>query len=144
MNISYTSTLSVSNLVEYSPVWSFESGASRSHTQLSTMRGNIRFDKPEVEKNRILDSLLKEDRILEIVDDSIVGDNYKQIMEVAKLAKECLNVKGEDRPSMKEVAMELEGLRLGGKRHYSWARNGEEGEETESLIRDRLNEFVVK
>ncbi|KAL9173442.1 hypothetical protein ABFS82_03G114600 [Erythranthe guttata] len=121
-------------------------------TQLSTMvqvllelltgRGAIRFDKPEVEKNLayFFLSLLKEDRIEEIIDDSIVGDNYEQIMEVAKLAKECLNVKGEDRPSMKEVAMELEGLRLGGKQ-YSWARNNED--ETEYLLRERsINGFV--
>ncbi|KAL8059901.1 hypothetical protein ABFX02_03G117300 [Erythranthe guttata] len=111
--------------------------------ELLTGRGAISFDKPEVEKNLsyFFLSLLKQDRILEIVDDSIVGDNYEQIMEVAKLAKGCLNVKGEDRPSMKEVAMELEGLRLGGK--HAWARSGEEGEETESLLRDRLNEFVA-
>ncbi|KAL7118226.1 hypothetical protein ACP275_03G122400 [Erythranthe tilingii] len=111
--------------------------------ELLTGRGAIQFDKPEVEKNLsyFFLSLLKQDRILEIVDDSIVGDNYEQILEVAKLAKGCLNVKGEDRPSMKEVAMELEGLRLGGK--HAWARKGEDGEETESLLRDRLNEFVV-
>ncbi|KAL9173443.1 hypothetical protein ABFS82_03G114700 [Erythranthe guttata] len=111
--------------------------------ELLTGRGAISFDKPEVEKNLsyFFLSLLKQDRILEVVDDSIVGDNYEQIMEVAKLAKGCLNVKGEDRPSMKEVAMELEGLRLGGK--HAWARSGEDGEETESLLRDRLNEFVV-
>ncbi|KAL7118223.1 hypothetical protein ACP275_03G122300 [Erythranthe tilingii] len=104
--------------------------------ELLTGRGAIRFDKPEVEKNLsyFFLSLLKKDRILEIIDDSIVGDNYEQIMEVAKLAKECLNVKGEDRPSMKVVAMELEGLRLGGKRHYSWARNNED--ETEYLLRE--------
>ncbi|XP_012854914.1 PREDICTED: wall-associated receptor kinase 3-like [Erythranthe guttata] len=111
--------------------------------ELLTGRGAIRFDKPEVEKNLsyFFLSLLKEDRILEIIDDSIVGDNYEQIMEVAKLAKECLNVKGEDRPSMKEVAMELEGLRLGGKQ-YSWARNNED--ETESLmLRERsISGFV--
>ncbi|KAL7156125.1 hypothetical protein ABFS83_03G121800 [Erythranthe nasuta] len=104
--------------------------------ELLTGRGAIRFDKPEVEKNLsyFFLSLLKEDRIQEIIDDSIVGDNYEQIMEVAKLAKECLNVKGEDRPSMKQVAMELEGLRLGGKQ-YSWARNNED--ETEYLLRER-------
>ncbi|KAL7118214.1 hypothetical protein ACP275_03G121400 [Erythranthe tilingii] len=87
--------------------------------------------------------MLKQDRIIEVVDDSIMGDekSREQIMEVAKLAKGCLYVRGEDRPSMTEVAMELEGLRLGGK--HAWARKGEDGEETESLLRDRLNEFVV-
>ncbi|KAL7156126.1 hypothetical protein ABFS83_03G121900 [Erythranthe nasuta] len=130
--------LQTNQLTEKSDVYSF--GVVL--LELLTGRGAIRFDKPEVEKNLsyFFLSLLKQDRILEIVDDSIVGDNYEQIMEVAKLAKGCLNVKGEDRPSMKEVAMELEGL-LGGK--HAWARKGEDGEETESLLRDRLNEFVA-
>ena len=33
-----------------------------------------------------------------------------QFSEVAMLAKRCLKVKGEERPTMKEVAMELRGL----------------------------------
>ena len=35
----------------------------------------------------------------------------KQLKEVANLTKRCLRLKGEDRPTMKEVATELEGLR---------------------------------
>nr|GMD43343.1 wall-associated receptor kinase 2-like [Ipomoea batatas] len=35
----------------------------------------------------------------------------EQIQKVAELAKRCLHLNGEDRPTMKEVAMELEGLR---------------------------------
>ena len=35
----------------------------------------------------------------------------EQILVVAQPARRCLNLKGEDRPMMKEVAMELEGLR---------------------------------
>lgn len=34
----------------------------------------------------------------------------EQLITIAKLAQQCLRVKGEDRPSMKEVAKELEGL----------------------------------
>ncbi|KAL8059894.1 hypothetical protein ABFX02_03G116500 [Erythranthe guttata] len=113
--------------------------------ELLTGRGAICFDKPEEEKNLsyFFLSMLKQDRIIEVVDDSIMGDekSREQITEVAKLAKGCLYVRGEDRPSMTEVAMELEGLRLGGK--HAWARKGEDGEETESLLRERLNEFVV-
>ncbi|KAL7118221.1 hypothetical protein ACP275_03G122100 [Erythranthe tilingii] len=124
--------LQTNQLTEKSDVYSF--GVVL--LELITSRQAISFDKPEVEKNLsyFFLSLLKQDRILEIVDDSIVGDNYEQIMEVAKIAKECLYVRGEDRPSMKEVAMELEGLRLGGKRHYSWARKEQNVEETEHLL----------
>lgn len=35
-----------------------------------------------------------------------------QIKEVTKLAKECVRVKGEERPTTKEVAMELERLQV--------------------------------
>ena len=37
--------------------------------------------------------------------------NIEQLKEVANLAKKCLRLRGEDRPSMKEVATELERLR---------------------------------
>ncbi|CBI18947.3 unnamed protein product, partial [Vitis vinifera] len=37
--------------------------------------------------------------------------NGEELNEVALLAKRCLELKGEDRPTMKEVAMELEGMR---------------------------------
>ena len=57
----------------------------------------------------------------------------EQIYVVCKLAKECLNVKGEDRPNLKEVAMELQGLILGGK--HSWERNNADSiEEMEYLL----------
>ncbi|KAG6400965.1 hypothetical protein SASPL_137810 [Salvia splendens] len=57
----------------------------------------------------------------------------EQISVVSKLTKACLNVRGEDRPSTKEVAMELEGLILRGK--HSWeCINVYYEEKMESLI----------
>jgi hypothetical protein len=38
--------------------------------------------------------------------------NIQELKEVANLAKKCLSIRGEDRPTMKEVAMELEGLTI--------------------------------
>lgn len=46
------------------------------------------------------------------------GD-IEQFKEVAELAKRCLRVKGEERPTMKEVEMELEGLRV--RNRHPWA-----------------------
>ncbi|KAL1551984.1 wall-associated receptor kinase 2-like [Salvia divinorum] len=113
--------------------------------ELFTGRRALSLDRPVEEKslaNYFL-SVLKQDLLFEILDENIVGlENMEQISAVSKLAKECLNVRGEDRPSMKEVAMELEGLILGGK--HSWARtNAHDEEETESLIRidDRMSHF---
>ncbi|KAL8459676.1 hypothetical protein ACS0TY_036971 [Phlomoides rotata] len=48
------------------------------------------------------------------------------------LAKRCVNVRGEDSPFMKEVVMELEGLRV--ERKHSWIQTeGGSGDE-ESLL----------
>ena len=59
---------------------------------------------------------IKEDRLLQILENHIVNeDNIEQLKEFANLAKRCLGLRGEDRPSMKEVAMELERLRSMGK-----------------------------
>ena len=86
--------------------------------ELVTGRRALNFDKPIEEKslaNYFL-SVLKQDKLFEILDEKIANsENMDQISLVSKLAKDCLSVRGEDRPSMKEVAMELEGLILGGK-----------------------------
>jgi len=57
-------------------------------------------------------TIVKEDRVLQILDNQIIDEgNIEELKEVANLVKRCLSVSGEDRPSMKEVAMKLEGLR---------------------------------
>ncbi|CAH9140155.1 unnamed protein product [Cuscuta epithymum] len=58
-------------------------------------------------------SSLKNGRLSEMVDNRIINDvNFDQVMEVAKIASRCLKVKRDDRPTMQEVAMEIEGLRV--------------------------------
>ncbi|XP_042038534.1 putative wall-associated receptor kinase-like 16 [Salvia splendens] len=104
--------------------------------ELVTGRKALSFNRPVEEKslsNYFL-YVLKQDLVVKIIDENIVGlGNMEQISTVCKLAKECLNVKGEDRPSMKEVAIELEGLIL--REKNSWATNvDDEEEEMKSLI----------
>ncbi|TYK06230.1 wall-associated receptor kinase 2-like [Cucumis melo var. makuwa] len=48
--------------------------------------------------------------------------NFEEIKQVAKVAKKCLRIKGEERPNMKEVAMELERVRSMQVQH-SWINN---------------------
>uniref|UniRef100_A0A803KWN9 Uncharacterized protein n=1 Tax=Chenopodium quinoa TaxID=63459 RepID=A0A803KWN9_CHEQI len=49
---------------------------------------------------------------MEILDSQLVKEASKeQLVTMAKLVKECLNVEHEDRPTMKEVAVKLEGLK---------------------------------
>ena len=60
---------------------------------------------------------MEENRLFEIVDARIVkgeGGN-EDIVAVANLAKRCLNLNGKFRPTMKEVAMELEAIQKSGK-----------------------------
>ncbi|XP_059654959.1 wall-associated receptor kinase-like 1 [Cornus florida] len=54
-------------------------------------------------------STMEENRLFDILDARVVKDDGKEeIMQVANLAKRCLNLDGKNRPTMKEVAMELE------------------------------------
>ncbi|XP_035546654.1 wall-associated receptor kinase 3-like [Juglans regia] len=75
----------------------------------------ISRNRPESDKNLAMYfvSAMKEDRLLDILQDHIVNEsNIEQLKEVVNLAKGCLRLRGEDRPTMMEVAMELEGLRI--------------------------------
>ncbi|KAF4379308.1 hypothetical protein F8388_013526 [Cannabis sativa] len=99
-----------SNLTDKSDVYSF--GAVLA--ELLTSMKAIDFRRDENDRNlaNYFVSALKGDRILDIFDADIVSDaNVKALMEVANLAGRCLRVKSDERPTMKEVAMELEGLR---------------------------------
>ncbi|XP_009392075.2 putative wall-associated receptor kinase-like 16 [Musa acuminata AAA Group] len=51
---------------------------------------------------------MKDSRLEEILDDQIMGkENMKVIQEIAEIAKECLNMNGDERPPMREVAEKL-------------------------------------
>ncbi|KAK4253581.1 hypothetical protein QN277_010235 [Acacia crassicarpa] len=80
------------------------------------------------------ESSMKEDHLLEILDKRVLNEkNEHQLQEVALLARRCVRVKGEERPTMKEVAMELEGM-ISLEKHR-WVK-GEEiaSEESEYLL----------
>ncbi|KAM1573391.1 hypothetical protein FF1_043244 [Malus domestica] len=123
--------LQTSQLTEKSDVYSF--GVVL--VELLTRKKALSFDKPEEERNlaKYFLSALKDDRLLQVLDDCIVTEaNVEQLKEVSNLAKRCLRVKGEERPTMKEVAMELEGLRR--MVMHPWVNNNSNLEETESLL----------
>uniref|UniRef100_A0A2N9HKI4 Protein kinase domain-containing protein n=1 Tax=Fagus sylvatica TaxID=28930 RepID=A0A2N9HKI4_FAGSY len=99
-----------SQLTEKSDVYSF--GVLLA--ELLTGKKALSFDRPEEERNLAMHFVLsmKENRLFEILDPRVVnGGNPEQLMEVAMLVKRCLRLKGEERPTMKEVAIELEGLK---------------------------------
>ncbi|PSS30828.1 Wall-associated receptor kinase-like [Actinidia chinensis var. chinensis] len=56
---------------------------------------------------------MEENRILEILDPRILKDGRREEMiAVAHLGKRCLNLNGKKRPTMREVAIELEGIKM--------------------------------
>ncbi|KAF8404144.1 hypothetical protein HHK36_009024 [Tetracentron sinense] len=58
-------------------------------------------------------SSMKENRLFDILDTRVVTESEKEeLIAVSSLAKRCLNLNGKKRPTMKEVAMNLEGMRM--------------------------------
>ncbi|XXG39886.1 hypothetical protein AAC387_Pa01g0735 [Persea americana] len=91
---------------------------------------------------------LKEHRLFQVLENRVVDEgDVDQLVAVAELAKRCLKVNGEERPSMKEVAMELEGLRRAAE-HPRVQKNLEEtqsllGETSEGPVSSHLFVFIV-
>ncbi|KAJ0093288.1 hypothetical protein Patl1_25764 [Pistacia atlantica] len=71
---------------------------------------------------------MKENHLAEILDDCVMnGANPEHLNQVAKLARQCVTMKGEERPTMKEVAMELERLMI---LQHPWLKDEPNLEET--------------
>ncbi|CAL9215763.1 unnamed protein product [Arabidopsis halleri] len=73
------------------------------------------FKRPQCSKHLVsyFAFATKENRLDEIIDSQVMNeDNLREIQEVARIAAECTRVMGEERPKMKEVAAELEALRV--------------------------------
>ncbi|XXG54246.1 hypothetical protein AAC387_Pa03g2183 [Persea americana] len=76
-------------------------------------------------------SAMEENRLFQVLEDQVRNEGHEtQLIAIAQLAKRCLKVKGEERPTMKEVALELQGLR--GSQYRRWVNNNLE--EAESLL----------
>ncbi|KAL3745291.1 hypothetical protein ACJRO7_014409 [Eucalyptus globulus] len=127
-----------SQLTEKSDVYSFGVVLAELLTGLRALS----FERAENERNLSLyfASAIKGERLFEIINPMVLNEgNPEEIMEVAMLANQCLTVKGEDRPTMKEVAMELDGLMRVMDRHPCLNRSGDL-EEAEDLLGERSSE----
>lgn len=123
--------LLTSQLTEKSDVYSF--GVVL--VELLTGKKPVSFEGPDEERSLAMHflSALKKDRLFQIVEDCIAKEgNVEQVNQVARLVKMCLRVKGEERPTMKEVAMELERLRVTG--NHPWVNAESNHEETKYLL----------
>ncbi|XP_078167787.1 wall-associated receptor kinase 3-like [Carex rostrata] len=101
--------------------------------ELLTSKPVIDFDASEEEKclsSRFL-SAMKENTMHDLLDVQMKREDDREIIcRVAELAKDCLRVSGEDRPTMKEVADELDRIRK--LRNHPWENTNYE--ETENLL----------
>lgn len=71
---------------------------------------------------------MEEDNLFDILDPLVLKEGPKvEIVAIAKLARRCLHLNGKKRPTMKEVAVELEGIKI------SKAFPHEDQEEDEAL-----------
>jgi len=125
--------MQTSQLTEKSDVYSF--GVVL--VELLTGEKPFSFGRPEERRSLAMHflSCLKKDNVFEIIQDGMWNEENKQeIKEVAILAAKCLRLRGEERPSMKEVAMELEGMRLMNK--HSWINDDLNVEESRCLLHE--------
>ncbi|KAF7847548.1 hypothetical protein BT93_L2852 [Corymbia citriodora subsp. variegata] len=102
--------LHTSQLTEKSDVYSF--GVVL--VELLTGKKALSFDRSEEERSlaTYFLSSLKNDKFFQIIAEVIANEGInEQVREVANLVKRCLTIKAEERPTMKEVAIELERLR---------------------------------
>ena len=101
--------------------------------ELLTRKKPFNLDGPEHQKSLALRfiSVAKENKLEEILDDQIMNDESMEVLEeVAELAKQCLEMSGENRPSMREVSERLD--RLTKPMQHPWAQQNPE--EIESLL----------
>lgn len=108
--------------------------------ELLTGEKPISSDRPEEERMlaKYLVLSMKKNRLFQVMEDKVVKEaEMGELMAVAQLARGCLMVKSEERPTMKDVAAELERLRRQHQQH-PWISGHEEydsqsGEDTYSF-----------
>ncbi|ESW34171.1 hypothetical protein PHAVU_001G130800 [Phaseolus vulgaris] len=118
-------------LTEKSDVYSF------GVVLVELLSGEEPFSSHKTEEKRSLTfhflSSLEKDSLIDVLENDILDEENKQeIMEVAILAARCLKLRGEERPSMKEVTMELEGIRHMDK--HPWTNTSQDFEESQYLL----------
>jgi serine/threonine protein kinase len=102
--------------------------------EVLTSKRATNYDAPEEERSLSSHflSAMKANKMEDLLDDEIKHeDDMELIRQVAELAKECLNIKGEDRPMMKQIAEELN--RISQLKQHPWGQENSP-EETWTLL----------
>ncbi|KAK1416331.1 hypothetical protein QVD17_32120 [Tagetes erecta] len=112
--------------------------------ELLTGKKALSFDRPEEERNLAIHFLsnLKQERLFQVLDEHLqLNDVPSEIIQVAKLAERCLRVKGDERPTMKEVAIELQGILASKTRKHPWVQSSSNVDEGEYLLKEHTNDY---
>nr|CAB3469715.1 unnamed protein product [Digitaria exilis] len=104
---------------------------------LELLTGKLAFNLEGPENERSLSlrflSAMKEGKLMDVIDDRIKSDSDAWLLEeVAELARQCLDMIGERRPAMRDVADKLD--RLSKIMQHPWASAQHDPEEMESLL----------
>ncbi|KAA8517761.1 hypothetical protein F0562_015234 [Nyssa sinensis] len=128
-----------SQLTEKSDVYSFGVVLA----ELLTGKKPLCMERSQEERNLATYFIMavKENRLFQILEPRVIREGtLEQLQTVAELVKRCLNLTGEERPTMKEVAMELEGLRKFTK--HPWVQQ-QSHEEAVGLINEASDLYTV-
>nr|DAD21026.1 TPA_asm: hypothetical protein HUJ06_022489 [Nelumbo nucifera] len=102
-------------------------------------------DRPEERKNMAKYFVLsmKQNRLFDVLEDEVMhGGNHTQLQGVANLAEQCLRLNGEERPTMREVAVELDYLRGRGVGKHSWVKENYDEESVHLLVESSLDSQI--
>ncbi|XP_023769311.1 wall-associated receptor kinase 2 [Lactuca sativa] len=112
--------------------------------ELMTGKKALSFDRPEEERNLAMHFLssLKQGRLFQILDEQLQkNDDHNEIIKVSTLAARCLHVQGDERPTMKEVAMELEGILASLIQKHPWVQSTLNEDEAEYLLKGPTDDY---
>ncbi|KAD2804487.1 hypothetical protein E3N88_37864 [Mikania micrantha] len=132
--------LQTNQLTEKSDVYSF--GVVL--VELLTGKKALSFDRPEEERNLAIYFLysLKEGRLFQVLDEHLqLNDVPSEIIQVSRLAERCLRVKADERPTMKEVAIELQGILTSMVQKHPWVQSSSNEDEGEYLLKEVANNY---
>nr|XP_043613481.1 wall-associated receptor kinase 2-like [Erigeron canadensis] len=105
--------------------------------ELLTGKKIVDFDKPEKERHvtKSFIASLETQTLLQVLDENLqLKEVPHDIILVSRLAERCLHLKGDERPTMKEVALELEGILASMIDKHPWVKSISIEEETEYLL----------